>query len=248
MFLSEVPFYGTVPSFLSATDDRLSFSSISALNPKVVLEPLEVKIGRSIVIKNLTSILEPHSNESHPKFQQLCGDFLIFLMSIMEEINIESEKYSDEGYGRQGSRMAFHRPKAIEADFKKVLNDPQNNDFLFVLDEKTGEIMGSISLIQCENGLPEISDFYLSKKLRREVKSPKVGLAKYLFSRMLSFVNNLGLKEVFLTSRRKGGFEQALNLYAQFGFKEVTKAEDINLLVRPEYQSARTIPMLLSNL
>jgi hypothetical protein len=200
------------------------------------------------VIKDLSSHLAAQSNESDPMFQQLYGNFLIFLMSIFQEINQESEKYVNEGYSQQGSRMAFHRAKSIAETFKTVLNDPINNSILFVINERTKEIMGSISVLQSENGLPEISDFYLSKALRRDATSPKIGIGKYLFAEMLSYVNKLGHKEVFLTSRRKGGFEQALNLYTQFGFKEVITKDEINRLVPPKYQSPRTIAMILSNI
>ncbi len=226
-------------------ENKLDFSQIAKIDPKSILGPLEAKMGHQIGILSLASLLGPQSNESDSKFQQLSGDFLIFLSSIFKEINAESIKYADEGYGRQGSRMAFHRQKSINKTFLQVLNDPQRNALFFLMNTNTGDILGSISVLQAENGLPEISDFYLSKDLRRDSTSPKVGIGKYLFSQMLSFVSNLGYREVFLTSRRKGGFEQALNLYNQFGFKEVTKIDEISRLVRPEYQSARTIAMLL---
>lgn len=242
MFSSSVGSSAVAQASYFATSERLDFFQISKIDSKEILGPIEAKTGHPISIKSLTSILTPQSSESDPKFQQLCGNFLIFLMSSFQEINVKSEKYSNEGYGQQGSRMAFHRTKSIIETFKAVLNDPHNNALFFAIDETTGDIMGSISVLQSENGLPEISDFYLSKNLRRDRTAPKIGLAKYLFSQMLSFVNQLGHKEVFLTSRRKGGFEQALNLYSQFGFKEVND----DRIVRPEYRSPRTIAMLLT--
>ncbi|NGX57714.1 MAG: hypothetical protein K940chlam3_00608 [Chlamydiae bacterium] len=221
---------------------KLNFSEIAAMNVHDILP----KINRKIVIKNLTEILDLDSDESHSKFQQLIGEFLIFLMPIHKEINHASEIYADEGYGHQGSRMAYYRPESLKRDFKKVLKDPEHNDFLLVTDEKSGEILGTISLLLCDNGLLELSNFYLAQELRREKDSDKIGLGKYLLSRMLCFSKEIGHNEVFLTSRRKGGFERALNLFTQFGFKEVTKPEEVNRLVRPEYQSSRTIPMVLT--
>lgn len=238
------------PSFVDTTlpaADRLNFSRIADMNVHDVLAPLETKTNRTLVIKNITEMLSRDCDESHPKFQQLIGDFLIFLMPIFNEINRKSEAYANEGYAHQGSRMAYHRPQSLAHDFKKVLCDSQHNAFMLVTDEKTGAILGSISLLQSDNGLPELSNFYLSEELRRESDSDKIGLGKYLLSNMLHFALVTGHHEVFLTSRRKGGFDRALNLFGQFSFKEVTQPAEINRLVRPEYQSQRTILMLLTD-
>lgn len=244
MFSSNVGSSGVTQNsyFLS---QGYNFLEISMIDPRKILGPLEIRTGHPIAIKSLASILESQPNESFPKFQELCGSFNIFLMSIFDEINRESEKYANEGYAQQGSRMAYHRTHSLAETFKAVLDNPITNALYFVFDESKGKIIGSISLLQNENGLLEISDFYLSKTLRREATDPKIGLGKYLFSQMLSIVSNLGQKEVFLTSRRKGGFEQAINLYKQFGFKEITEIDEVNRLVRPEYRSPRTIAMLL---
>ena len=142
--------------------------------------------------------------------------------------------HPEEGYHKQGSRMIYHRPTSIIEDFNR---SGGTNIFWHVRDN-TNNIHGSISLLE-ENGHLEISNFYVSKPLRGN------GVGKFLLKTMIDISRMRGYKNVYLTSRRKGGTETALHLFESFGFKEITDIDELNKIIRPEYQSPRTIAMVL---
>lgn len=215
------------------------------MDPDKILEPVRERTGRDLEFTLLSSLF-PNINTNSQKFHQILGDYIIFQAPIFQQINERSAPFAHEGYGMQGSRMFYHRRDAVSNHFKQTLKNPARNFFLLVRDRSTQEILGSVSLLNnAKGGPPELADFYLSPELRRHPEDPKVGIAKYFLTRTVNFARNIGHKSIFLNSRRKGGFEAALSLFRQLGFKELTDNREINRLVSHKYQSSRTIAMLM---
>ncbi len=187
-----------------------------------------------IKIIDITKLVSLKTN-----YQELVGDLLIFIMLIYNEINKKSMKYSNEGYAFQGSRMAYHRPANLEKEIDQTIADPEHNLFLIVRDTLTEELIGSITLLKHKQlETAELTNFYVAEKYRKR------GIGSELFSKALDFAKEKNYKRVFLSSRRKGGFESSLRLYSKFGFKEIINSKEIGQLLCAKYQSPRTIPMI----
>jgi len=106
-----------------------------------------------------------------------------------------------------------HHSKSGRPDLYNITEEYQKNNGNFWLAVENENVVGTIALKNCDDGVGFLERMYVKKELRR------VGLGTKLFSTLLTFAKNNNYKKIFLSTWEDT--ISANNFYIKNGFKRI---------------------------
>lgn len=100
----------------------------------------------------------------------------------------------------------------IDADLNDIEANYANRNGVFeILENETGEMLGTVGLFPLDNEIIELRKMYFDKKIRGR------GIGKKTLERMIETARDLGYKKIHLETA--SDLKEAVGLYKKYGFQ-----------------------------